>query len=98
MLGEVEQGRVELDRAALPVQHGAAQIVVQNDPRDSVPCGEGAEVAAQEVLHAGVEEEAQKDVPREAEHHDEGHQRTPRPAYRHVTEVTPLCRQRDYAE
>jgi hypothetical protein len=98
MPGEVEQGRVEADRITMPLQHGAAQIVVQNDPRDPAPCGEGAEMAAQEVLHAGVEEEAQKDLPREAEHHDEGHQRTPRPADRHVAEVTPLCRQRDYAE
>ena len=64
MRGEVEQGRVEADRVAVPLEHGAAQVVVQNDPGDALPCGEGAEMAAQEVLHAGIEEEAQEDVPR----------------------------------
>jgi hypothetical protein len=33
-------------------------------------------MAAQEVLHAGIEEEAQEDVARITQHHDEGHQGT----------------------
>jgi hypothetical protein len=74
MRSEVEQSRVEADRVAVPLQHGAAQVVIENDPREAVPCGKRAEMAAQEILHAGVEEEAQKDVPREAEHQDKGHQ------------------------
>ena len=32
-------------------------------------------MAAQEAVHAGVQEEAQEDHARVAEHHDEGHQR-----------------------
>ena len=79
MPGELEQGRVEADRVAIPLQHRTAQIVVQNDPRDAVPCGKRAEMAAQKVLHAGIEEEAQEDLPREAEHHDKGHQGPARP-------------------
>jgi hypothetical protein len=72
--GEVEQRRVEADCVALPLQHGTAQIVVQYDSWDPLPRGERAEMTAQEVLHVGVEEEAQKDLPREAEYHDESHQ------------------------
>src|ERR1700727_1903512 len=49
-------------RVAVPLQHGAAQIVVQNDPRDAVLCSEGAEMTAQEIPHAGIEEKAQKYV------------------------------------
>jgi hypothetical protein len=88
--GEVEQGRVEADRVAVALQHGAAQIVVQNNPRNTVPCGEGSEMAAQEVLHAGVEIEAQENVAREAEHHDKRHQGATRPAYRYVTKMGPV--------
>jgi hypothetical protein len=91
MRSEVEQGRVEADRITVPLQHGAAQVIVQNDPRNAVPYGKRAEMAAQEVLHAGVEEEAQKDVPREAEHYDEGHQGTARPANHQMTEVGPVA-------
>jgi hypothetical protein len=47
-------------------------------------------VAAQEVLHAGVEEEAQEDLARVAQHHDERHQRTPCPADFEVAEVSPV--------
>ena len=90
MRGEVEQSRVEADRVAVPLQHGAAQIVVQNDPRDAVPCSEGAEMTAQKILHAGVEEKAQKYVPREAEHHDEGHQGATGSTNHYVTKMTPV--------
>jgi hypothetical protein len=88
---EVEQSWVEADRVALPLQHGTAQIVVQNDSWDPLPCSEGAEMAAQEVLHAGVEEEAQKDLPREAEYHDECHQGAPRPTNHQMAEVSPVA-------
>jgi hypothetical protein len=33
-----------------------------------------------------------------AEHHDEGHQRTPRAADLEMTKMAPLCRGPDYAE
>jgi len=89
--GEVEQGRVEADRVTVPLQHGAAQIVVQNDPRDAVPCGERAEMAAQEILHAGVGKEAQEYLAREAEHQDKGHQGATRPANHQMTEVGPVA-------
>jgi hypothetical protein len=98
MCGEVEQSRVEADRVAVPLQHGTAQIVVQNDPWDAVPCSEGAEMTAQKILHAGIEEKAQKYVPREAEHHDERHQGATGSTNDYVTKMTPLCRGPDYAE
>jgi hypothetical protein len=45
---------------------------------------------AQEVLHAGIEEEAQKDLARIAQHNDEGHQWPARAADHEMTEVCPV--------
>ena len=45
---------------------------------------------AQEVLHACVEEKAQEDLARVAQHHDERHQRTSGPADLEVPEVAPI--------
>ena len=47
-------------------------------------------MAAQEVLHPGVEVEAQEDAPRMAEHHHEAHQQTLRAADLHRAEVRPV--------
>jgi hypothetical protein len=55
-------------------------------------------MAAQKVLHSGVQEEAQKDLARVAQHHNERHQRPPRSADLEVAKVGPLCREPDYAE
>ena len=47
-------------------------------------------MAAQEVLHPGVQKEAQKNLPRMTEHHDEGHQRPPRAADLEMAKVAPV--------
>jgi hypothetical protein len=47
-------------------------------------------VATQEVLHPGVQEEAQEDLPRMAQHHDEGHQWAPCPADLELAEMSPV--------
>jgi hypothetical protein len=47
-------------------------------------------MTAQEVLHAGVQEEAQKNLARVAQHHDERHQRPPRSADLEVAKVGPV--------
>src|SRR5208282_5119406 len=96
--GEAQQGGMEADRRAMPLKHGALQIVLEEDTRNPLPRGEGADMAAQEALHSGVREEAQKDLARVAQHHPERHQRPPRPADLKVAEVSPLCREPDYAE
>ena len=75
---------------ALALQHCALEIVVEQDTRTSVPGREGADVTTQEVLHAGIEEEAQKNLARVAQHHDEGHQGTARAAYHEVTKMPPV--------
>lgn len=81
---------MEADRVAAAFQHGAFQIVVEQNARHAVPGGERADVAAQEVLHPGVEVKAQKDLARVAEHHDERHQRTVRTADLQRTEMPPV--------
>jgi hypothetical protein len=76
MSGQLEQGGMETDGVAVALHNNAFEIVVEDDPRDPGPCPKGLDMAAQEVLHAGIEEEAQEDVARITQHHDEGHQGT----------------------
>jgi hypothetical protein len=42
--GELGQHGVEADRTAVTLDHGAAQVVVQHDPGDALPSGEGGEI------------------------------------------------------
>ena len=72
--GEVQQGRMKADRVAATFDHGAFKIIVQQDPRDAAPSREGTNMSAQEIFHASVQEEAQINRPRIAQHHDEGQQ------------------------
>ena len=81
---------MEPDRIAAPFQHRTLEIVVQQHARHAAPGGEGADMAAQEALHPRIQEEAQEDLPRVAQHHDERHQRTPGPANLQVAEVPPV--------
>src|SRR3984893_10273716 len=87
---KLEQGGMKADDVTLALQHSAFEIIVENDPWDPGPCFKGLNMAAQEVLHAGIEEEAQKDLARIAQHHDEGHQRPARAADHEMTEVCPV--------
>ena len=81
---------MEADRVAAPLQHRALEVVIEQDTRDAAPCAEGSDMAAQEVLHPGIREEAQEDLPRVAEHHDERHQRAARPADGEMAEMPPV--------
>jgi len=47
-------------------------------------------MAAQEALHPGIQEEAQEDLPRVTQHHDERHQRTTRPTNLKAAKMTPV--------
>jgi hypothetical protein len=47
-------------------------------------------MTAEKVLHPGVWEEAQKDLPRVAEYHNKCHQRSPRAANLEMSEVSPV--------
>jgi len=71
---EGEQCRVEADGIALTFQHGALEIVVEQDTRTSIEGLERRDMTTQEALHARIEEEAQEYLARPAQHHDESHQ------------------------
>ena len=90
MCGELEQRRVEVDDIALTFQHGAAQIVIEEDTGASIPGLKRRGVTTQEVLQAGAEEEPQEDLARIAQHHNEGHQRTAGTDNGHMAEVSPI--------
>jgi hypothetical protein len=81
---------IKADRITLPFQHHALQIVVEQDTWNTVPGAEGGDMAAQKVLHPCVEEEAQEDLARVAEHRDECHQRTPRAADLKMAKMSPI--------
>ena len=90
MACEREQGGMKADGVATALEHGALQIVVEGDARHRPSAREGADVAAQEVLHARIEEEVQVELARPRQHHHEGHQRTARAPDRQVPEVPPV--------
>jgi hypothetical protein len=81
---------MESNRVAVSLQHGALEIVIEQDAGNAAPCGERADMAAQKVLHAGVEKEAQKDLPGMTEHHDERHQRAPGTTDLDMAKVRPI--------
>jgi hypothetical protein len=88
--GKVQQRGMEADRVAAPFQHGALEVVIQENARHPTPGGEGADMAAQKILHAGVEEKPQKDLARVAEHDDERHQRPAGAADLQMAEMPPV--------
>ena len=87
---ERQQRGVEADRVAAALQHGALQVVVEHDPGAAAEGGEGLGVAADEGCAVGVEEEAQEDAARVAQHHDEGHQGAAGAADLQMAEVGPV--------
>ena len=70
-------------------RHGA-EIVVEQNARTRLPCRERSNMAAQEALQARIEEEAQEDPARVAQHHDEGHQWPAGATDGEMAEVTPV--------
>jgi len=69
--GQLEQAGMKLDGGAATVEHGAAQVVVDEVSRDTAQCVEGVDVPAQEALQRLVEGEQRGDGARVAEDHDE---------------------------
>ena len=88
--GKLQQRGMESDRVTASFQYRTFKIIIEQDTWNPTPRGEGGGVAAQEILHPRVEVEAQKDLARMAQHHDERHQRTPRPADLEMAEVAPV--------
>ena len=64
--GKVQQGGMEADCIAASFQHDALEIIVEQNTRYAAPAGECSDMATQEALHTGIEEEAQKYLPRVA--------------------------------
>jgi hypothetical protein len=60
---------MEADRIPAPLQHGTFEIVVEQNAGHATR-GEGRDMAAQKILHAGVEAEAQEYLARVGKHHD----------------------------
>ena len=58
--GQGQQGGMKADRLALTLQHGALQVIVEQDSGDPAKGLEGRDMAAQEVLHASVQEKRRK--------------------------------------
>src|SRR5450755_1176441 len=90
MSSKLGKSWMEADGVAVALQHSAFEIIIEDDLRDPGPCLKSLDMAAQKVLHAGIEEEAQEDLARIAQHHDEGHQRTACAADHEMTEVCPV--------
>jgi hypothetical protein len=74
---QLEEARVEVDGAALALEHCGLEVVVENHPRTPGEETEGGDVAPEEVLLALVEEELQIESAGEAERHHEARQPPP---------------------
>lgn len=90
MAREGQKCRMEPDGIALTLKHSALKVVVEQHPGQTIPGAERTGVAAQEVFHAGIKKEAQIDVARVGQHHDEGHQRAASLADFDVTKMRPV--------
>jgi hypothetical protein len=71
MGGEGEQQRVEAHGASDALEHVALEVVLSQDPRATAKGKELLDMAAQEAIHAGIQDEPEEDAPQVAEHHDE---------------------------
>ena len=69
--GELEQAGVKLHGGAAAVEHGAAQVVVDEVAGDAAERVEGVDVSAEEALEGLVEGEERGEGARVAEDHDE---------------------------
>jgi hypothetical protein len=98
MCGECKQHRIEADRISCALQHGTLEVVIEQHPGHPAKSDKRLGMAAQEGRHLGIQEEAQEDAARIAQHHHEGHQRTPGAADLQVAEVSPLRRVSGHAE
>jgi len=75
---------------ATPLQHRTAQVIVKDNSRHTGPGLEGMYMAAQEVLHALVEEELQIQRSRVGKRDHEARQAATGAAYGDFTEVRPI--------
>ena len=75
MAGELEQSRMEANRAALAFEDGAAQVVVDQGAGHTRPRLEGLDMPAQKTLERLVEREERKHRARIREHHHKAGER-----------------------
>src|SRR5512143_422288 len=68
---QLQQPRMEVDLLAAALQHGTAEVVIENHARLTGPSLEGVHVPAQEILHGLIEEELQIQRPRVGERDEE---------------------------
>jgi hypothetical protein len=87
---ELQERRVEADGIPDALEHGAAQIVVQQGSGHGIEEGEGRHVSMQEAAHCRVEVKAQEQMARVTQHHHEGHQRSACAADVHFSKVSPV--------
>ena len=90
MRSELQQRRIEADRIVDALEHCGLEVIVEDDPRHRSECVEGLDMTAQEVVHRRAEIEAQEDLPRVGQHHDERHQWAHRAADGDGAEMSPV--------
>src|SRR5437867_6922731 len=87
---QLDKTRMEVDRIASSLEHGRAQVVVQDGPGNAAQLLEGAHVAPQEVLEALVEEELQRQGAGVGQCQHEARQAPLRPSDTDLAEVRPI--------
>src|SRR5437879_9875429 len=69
--GQLQQPRMKPNCGARPLEDRAAQIVVNQGPRDARPGFEGVDMPAEKTLECLVDREKRKDGARVRQHHHE---------------------------
>ena len=87
---QLHQARMEVDLIATPLQYRTAQIIMQDDSRNTRPGFEGVHMAAKEVLHALVEKELQIQRSRPGKRDHEAGQATTGSPYGDFAEMRPV--------
>ena len=78
---------VEANGVAYTLQHGALEVVAQDDAWHTTPGFKGQEVAAKKAVHARGQTEVQEDAPRVRQRHHKAHQGSLGAAYAQMAKV-----------
>ena len=81
---------MEADGVALALEHGALQVVVEDDPRRRAEEAEGLDVPPQEARHRRTHREVDKAEAAVREHHHEGEEIAHGASHGELAEMRPV--------
>src|SRR4029079_16213743 len=90
MRAQLQQARMKVDLITAPLQHGAAEVVIEDDAGLPTPVLKRVHMAAQKVLHPLIEEKLQIEGSRVRQCDHQAGQSAARAAHGDLPEVGPV--------